>query len=228
MKRGKNVVFITGAGRGLGNSIALSFLEKGYYVFATKRFNSLSDKNDFQHPNLHWHDLDVTQPKSCELAINKCIDVYGRIDVLINNASGNTGGTSISEVPIEDIEAEVKTTLIAPIVLSKIFVNKLKTQGSGKVIFVSSISGLTNQPGNEYYSVYSASKSALIRFSQCLCDDIRQYGMQSHVIVPCNIREGNFSAEKAVSFDDVSALLLQICDSGETLSCSEIIISPAN
>ncbi len=117
--------------------------------------------------------------------------------MLINNASAYTGGVTIADISKEDIDTELDVTLRGAIYLSKVYVEHARKQKSGKIIFISSIAGLAAEPGCADYSVYSAAKAGMIRFAECLNEDIQQFGMQAYVVVPCSMRDTNSEVELA-------------------------------
>lgn len=220
------VVMITGASHGFGSALVRHFLAGGYQVFATAR--TPPSESTF---GVTWQTLDVTNYGQCSEAITIGFEKFGRIDVLVNNASGYTGGTTVAEISKRNIDIEIDVTLKAPIYLSQLFVNRARSQKSGKIIFISSVAGLPGEPECGFYSVYSATKAGLIRFSECLNSDIVSYGMQAHVIVPCNMREIEDQAElerqKAVSYDSVAQLVVQITRQEGNLSLKNVILQPA-
>jgi 3-oxoacyl-[acyl-carrier protein] reductase len=218
---------ITGASRGLGDTLVKRFLASGYRVFATARTLPLNAQ-----PGVTWKALDVLSYEQCCEAISFGFERFGRIDVLINNASGYTGGTTIAEVAKEDIDLEINVTFKAAVYLSQIFVKQARFQKHGKIIFISSVAGLLREPDCDFYSVYSASKAGLIRFSECLNSDIMSYGMQSHVVIPCNMREVDDQTElerqKAVSYTSVADSIVQLIQQKGNLSLGHVILQPAH
>lgn len=220
------VVMITGASRGFGSTLVQHFSASGYQVLATAR-NPPSESTY----GVTWQALDVSSYEQCSRAINFGFEKFGRIDVLVNNASGYTGGVTVAEISREDIDLEIDITLKAPIYLSQLFVNRARSQKSGKIIFISSTAGLLREPECGFYSVYSAAKAGLIRFAECLNSDIESYGMQAHVIVPCNMRDVSDQAElerqKAVSYDSVARLAVHITQQEGNLSLGNVILQPA-
>src|SRR5512133_1050916 len=74
--------FITGANRGLGRALTLGALEAGYSVFATVRGEHSLPAGD----RLHVHRLDVRDREDARQAVGRAVDIFGRLDVLVNNA----------------------------------------------------------------------------------------------------------------------------------------------
>ncbi len=223
----KKVVLITGAGRGLGHATAVTFRAAGYEVIATAR--DTSKKQD--KAGLSWKPLNVKDAAACNKTIADTFSEYGRLDVLINNASGYTGGLSFEELSDDEIIAETDITLKAPMLLSKAFIKRGKHQGFGKIIFIGSTAGLTNRGATHNWAAYSATKAAILRFSESLQSDLYAYGMQSHVIIPDNLQEtedmAELSQETATSYAAVSEALLFLTQLKGNLSVSRMDIRPA-
>jgi 3-oxoacyl-[acyl-carrier protein] reductase len=219
----QRVAMITGAAGGLGTELVRAFTEDGYQVFATAR--TTPEKPEV---GVAWCQLDVTNDAQCQKAMLVGFNQFGHIDVLINNASGYTGGKTITEMSEADIDTELAVTLRAPMYLSKLYVELAQSKRSGKIIFISSIAGLPGEPGCKLHSVYSAAKAGLIRFAECLHEDIQSFGMQSHVVVPCSMRAGldesALAAEKAVAYDAAAQFIVNIARSDGNLSGTSSIL----
>jgi len=222
----KPVVMITGAARGFGQDLARQFRASGYQISATARTPPMNTE-----PEDVWQALDVTIYDQCVAAIAEGFYRFGRIDVLVNNASGYTGGTTISDVPVGDIDAELNITLRGPIYLSKLFVDHARIQKSGKIIFISSVAGLAGEPDCALYSVYSAAKAGLIRFAECLQGDIETFGMQVLVVVPGSMRsldeQPNLPTQRATAYDAVARFVVNIAAQSNNLLVSHVVLRPA-
>src|ERR1700752_1060631 len=94
------VLFITGAGRGMGADIARTSLDIGYKVVATGRYEDKVLKAIGPSENLLVTKLDITKPLEAESAVKAAVDRFGRIDVLVNNAGNFYAGF------FEEISAE--------------------------------------------------------------------------------------------------------------------------
>jgi NAD(P)-dependent dehydrogenase (short-subunit alcohol dehydrogenase family) len=220
------VVMITGAAGGLGSELVRAFSEEGYRVLATAR--TIPEKSEAR---VAWHQLDVTEYIQCKEAVAVAFDKFGRIDVLISNASGYTGGKTIAEMSEADIDTELAVTLRASIYLSKLYVELARAQRSGKIIFISSIAGLPGEPECKLHSVYSAAKAGLIRFAECLHEDIQSFGMQAHVVVPCSMRaeldKSALVAQKAIAYDAAARFVANIAKTDGNVAVTSSILRTA-
>ena len=160
----KNVL-ITGGTRGIGEAISREFAKKGYNLIinyvnskekAEKLKNELEEKYNI---NVLTVQADLADEKAIKNMVDKAIDKFGKIDVLVNNA-GIIIDKEFEEKTIEDWKQTLNINLIAPFILTKLIGKEMVKNKSGAIINISSINGI-----NTYHpsSVdYDASKSGLI------------------------------------------------------------------
>ena len=170
-------VFISGASRGIGNSIAKYFAQNDYIVVGTSR-NEF--KFDDKTKNLIPVKLDVTSRDD----VKKCFDFLKSEnllpDILINNA-GITSDQIFLRMKNEDWDNVIDTNLNGVFNLSKIFVKNMIKNKKGRIINISSISGLMGNPGQVNYS---SSKSALLGFTKSLAKELAPRGINVNCICP--------------------------------------------
>ena len=170
-------VFISGASRGIGNSIAKYFAKNDYIVVGTSR-------NEFEFDekieNLIPVKLDVTSRDD----VKKCFDFLKSEnllpDILINNA-GITSDQIFLRMKNEDWDNVIDTNLNGVFNLSKIFVKNMIKNKKGRIINISSISGLMGNPGQVNYS---ASKSALNGFTKSLAKELGSRNITVNCVAP--------------------------------------------
>lgn len=160
----KNVL-ITGGTRGIGEAISREFAKKGYNLIinyvnskekAEKLKNELEEKYNI---NVLTVQADLADEKAIKNMVDKAIDKFAKIDVLVNNA-GIIIDKEFEEKTIEDWKQTLNINLIAPFILTKLIGKEMVKNKSGAIINISSINGI-----NTYHpsSVdYDASKSGLI------------------------------------------------------------------
>ena len=170
-------VFISGASRGIGNSIAKYFAQNDYIVVGTSR-NEF--KFDVKTENLIPIKLDVTSRDD----VKKCFDFLKSEnllpDILINNA-GITSDQIFLRMKNEDWDNVIDTNLNGVFNLSKIFVKNMIKNKKGRIINISSISGLMGNPGQVNYS---ASKSALNGFTKSLAKELGSRNITVNCVAP--------------------------------------------
>ena len=183
------VAIVTGASRGIGQIIAKTLSKRGVKIIAIARsMNNLSktcqlieDEGGQATPIM----ADMTQSENFELLIKKASSVYGQLDYLVNNA-GIEQYQHFKNYSSEYIDNCLKTNLHAPILLSKAILPQLLEQGSGHIINIASLAG---KKGVSYNSIYSASKSGLIIWTDAMRQELSHTGVNISVVCPGFIRD---------------------------------------
>jgi len=184
------VWFITGTSKGFGRIWAEAALERGDKVAATARnADSVADlAESYGEENALPIALDVTDRPGVEAAMKQAHEHFGRLDVVVNNAGYGLFG-SVEEVSEEQARDQIETNLFGALWVTQAALPILREQGSGHVIQVSSIGGVSAFPG---IGLYHASKWALEGFSQSLAGEVADLGIKVTVIEP-----GGFSTDWA-------------------------------
>ncbi|MEU0676945.1 SDR family oxidoreductase [Streptomyces sp. NPDC006172] len=175
------VIFVTGAGRGLGTDIARQALAAGHQVVATgRRPEELEKTLGGPNDNLLVTKLDVTSLDDAHAAAQSAVDRFGRIDVLINNA-GNFFAGYFEEVSPEHMRRQFETNLFGPMNVTRAVLPVMRRQRDGHVITLSSLAG---QVGAEFTSAYAASKFAVEGWMEALHHDITPYNIRTTIVEP--------------------------------------------
>jgi NAD(P)-dependent dehydrogenase (short-subunit alcohol dehydrogenase family) len=173
--------FITGTSRGFGREWAIAALERGDRVAATARhLESLSDLADKYGDSILPLELDVTDREADFAAIARAHDVFGSLDVVINNAGYGHFGM-IEEITEKELRDQLETNLFGAFWVTQAALPFLREQGRGHIIQVSSIGGITAFP---MIGAYHASKWALEAFSQSLAAEVAGFGIHVTLIEP--------------------------------------------
>jgi NAD(P)-dependent dehydrogenase (short-subunit alcohol dehydrogenase family) len=176
------VWFITGCSKGFGRIWAEAALERGDKVAATARDAStlapLTEK--YGEDNVLALALDVQDMEADFAAVQKAHEVFGRLDVVVNNAGYGLFGT-IEEVSAEQARDQIETNVFGALWVTQAALPILREQGSGHILQVSSIGGVTAFPG---IGLYHASKWALEGFSQSLAQEVADLGINVTLIEP--------------------------------------------
>ena len=183
--------FLTGTSRGFGLEWATAALERGDRVAATARdVSSLDGLVERFGDAVLPIALDVTDRAADFAAVAQAHDHFGRLDVVVNNAGyGQFGFTEeISEAELRD---QMETNLFGAFWVTQAALPFLRAQGSGHIIQVSSIGGIT---AFQNVGIYHASKWALEGFSQSLAQEVASFGVHVTLIEP-----GGFSTDWAGS-----------------------------
>ncbi|MDJ1466202.1 oxidoreductase [Xanthocytophaga flava] len=175
------VVFITGASRGFGKLWAEAFLKRGDKVAATARnISALDDLVSTYGDNILPVQLDVTNRQDNFDAVNKVVEKFGRIDILINNAGYGLFGT-VEESTEQQARAQMETNFFGLLWVTQAVLPVMRTQKSGHIIQVSSFLGLTTLP---MLGVYNASKFAVEGLSETLASEVAHLGIKVTLIEP--------------------------------------------
>jgi C-7 ketoreductase len=151
-------VIVTGGGTGIGQAIARAFADNRDNVLVTGRTESTLASTANGYPNILTLRADVTAPGAAELIVQTALREFGRIDVLVNNAS------IAVPAPLEQLDSKVaasqlEVNLIAPMSLTRQALDAL-AETSGTVVNLSSAGSLGRRAW-PYFSVYGASKVAV-------------------------------------------------------------------
>ncbi|MEV5649041.1 SDR family oxidoreductase [Nocardia sp. NPDC052254] len=181
------VWFITGVSRGFGREWALAALERGDRVAGTARKLETLDDLVATYPDTFLPlPLDVTDRAGDFAAVAEAARHFGRLDVVINNAGYGHFGM-IEELTENEIRAQFETNVFGALWVTQAALPILRAQGSGHIIQVSSIGGISAFPN---LGAYHASKWALEGFSQSLAAEVADFGIHVTLIEP-----GGFSTD---------------------------------
>ena len=172
-------VFITGASRGIGESIAYYFAERGFNVVGTAR-SEFNFKNDNFVGNLYPVQLDVTDRESMKSVYSLLKDKELLPNILINNA-GITSDQLFIRMKDEEWDNVIETNLTGTFNLSKVFIKNMIKNKFGRIINITSISGLMGNPGQVNYS---SSKAALTGFTKSLAKEVGSRNITVNSVAP--------------------------------------------
>jgi len=197
------VWFITGTSTGIGCQLAETALENGYKVVATARKPEVLKDLAEKYPDTALiAKLDVTDKKDIAEAINKAVENFGRIDVVVNNAGYGLLG-AVEEPSEEQIRQQFETNLFGIINILRASLPVLRRQKSGHIINVSSGLGFFAFPS---YGYYSATKFAVQGLSEALAQEVAPLGIKVTIAEPGGTRtdfisKGVVSPENALPED---------------------------
>jgi NAD(P)-dependent dehydrogenase (short-subunit alcohol dehydrogenase family) len=201
------VWFITGTSRGFGREWALAALERGDLVAATARdLSTLDDVVAAHGAAVLPISLDVTDREAAFAAVAQAHEHFGRLDVVVNNAGYGQFGM-VEELSEEEARAQIETNLFGALWVTQAALPFLRAQGSGHLLQVSSIGGISAFP---MVGIYHASKWGLEGLSQALAQEVADFGIKVTLIEP-----GGYStdwagssagrAEPLAAYDDMRA-----------------------
>ena len=192
------VAVVTGSSGGIGLSTSLALAGNGYLTYATMRNlakrDSIQSIADKQRLPIRIVQLDVTDENSIKSAIQSILSETGRIDLLVNNAGyGLTG--AFEDIGIDEIKAQYETNLYGVIRVTQQVLPIMRTQGSGRIINISSGAGRFGYPGG---SAYVSSKFALEGLSESMAYELEQFGIKVILVEPGVVRT-NFGEKMVIA-----------------------------
>ncbi|MCM3757993.1 3-hydroxybutyrate dehydrogenase [Sporosarcina aquimarina] len=176
-----NVLFITGAARGIGFDIAKAFSESGAKVVLSDLSQQAIDEAVSQlSGDVSGIVCDVTKEEDIQAAIEFTVKTYGKIDILVNNA-GMQHVSFIEEFPTEKFELLVKIMLTAPFIAIKHAMPYMKKQKFGRIINMASINGVIGFAGK---AAYNSAKHGVIGLTKVAALESATDGVTVNAICP--------------------------------------------
>ncbi|MCY0875751.1 MAG: SDR family oxidoreductase [Firmicutes bacterium] len=182
------VALITGGGRGLGEQMAHGLAQAGARIALGSRrvesCESVRDELKSQGADAVAFALDVTQPESVAKAVEQTLQVFGHIDILINNG-GASWGSPAEEMPYEAWQKVLQTNLTGTFLMSQAVGRHMIPRRSGKIINIASIAGFRGSDPDILDAIgYSASKGGVIAFTRDLAVKWARHGICVNAIAP--------------------------------------------
>lgn len=183
-------VLITGATDGLGRALALLLAQRGYRVFGAGRSpEKLAQLDAFareKHLSLESITLDVCSDESVDRAISNVLGKAGQLDVLVNNAGVNYTAT-VEDLSMQDWRAQFETNFFGVLRVTRAVLPHMRERRSGRILMMSSLSGLVTPPTQ---GAYSSSKHALEGLSNALRMELYPFSIDVVLIEPGYIVTG--------------------------------------
>jgi 3-oxoacyl-[acyl-carrier protein] reductase len=181
------VAVITGGNSGLGRAIAQRFATQGAHLYLLGRNSTRGQEvvGELQQliegdQRTRFCEVDVSQSTAVEEVIKSILEQEGRIDILVNNA-GITRDALLIRMTEEQWDDVLNTNLKAAYSTCRVVVRAMMKARRGKIINISSVVGLTGNPGQSHYA---ASKSGLIGFSKSLARELASRNITVNCIAP--------------------------------------------
>jgi len=183
----RKVAIVTGAARGIGAEIARTFARKGYSLVlldlrVTDELEAVCRECQSLNSGIQAVALgaDISLEEDCKHAINVAKETFGRVDVLVNNAGRTKDGLAM-RMDREQFAAVIDTNLTGAFMLASLCLPLMVKQKSGRIINMSSVSGIY---GNAGQANYSASKAGLIGLTKSLAKEMGSRGITVNAIAP--------------------------------------------
>ena len=200
------LALITGAGRGIGKTIALKLARSGADIAFTDldpEIEGLSSEVEALGRKCWAYQVDVTQADLVEEMTSAIVAETGRIDILVNNA-GITQDNLMLRMKPEQWSKVIDVNLNGVFLVTRSVLKTMVKQRSGKIISISSVVGFSGNPGQVNYS---STKAALIGFTKSLAREVGQRGVTVNAVAPGFI---DTAMTRALSDSQQEAILQQI------------------
>lgn len=183
---------ITGGSAGIGEAIALKFVQEGASVAIlgtnSERLKKVHESMEAIRVSSDQKFIalvsNVSSKESVETTVEQVLSSLGGVDILVNNA-GITRDGLLMKMKEEDWDSVIDTNLKSVYNLCSSLIRPMMKARSGKIINISSVVGLTGNPGQ---TNYAASKAGMIGFTKALAQEVASRGIQVNCIAPGYIK----------------------------------------
>lgn len=210
------VVFITGAGKGMGEAVAIMAAERGAKVVVADVDESAAqnvvDRIKDKGQEAFAIKCDVSSAADVKTAIDKTVEVYGRLDAAFNNAGIQLPGRLTDEFSEEEFDHLMSINLKGVWLCLKYELEQMKKQGSGAIVNNSSIGGLKGGPTR---GPYHASKHAVLGLTKTAAAEYAKQGIRINAVCPGTIetpmvtdmiQKGDFTETEAAGWAPLNRL----------------------
>ena len=179
------VALVTGAGRGIGRAIAIALAEEGAEVIVNyngseERAKEVKQTIEENGGKASIYKCNVSDFEACETMIREIVKEHGHLDILVNNA-GITRDNLIMKMSEEDFDAVINANLKGCFNTIKAVSRQMLRQRSGRIINITSVSGIL---GNAGQANYSASKAGIIGLTRTMARELASRGITVNGIAP--------------------------------------------
>jgi NAD(P)-dependent dehydrogenase (short-subunit alcohol dehydrogenase family) len=194
------IVLVTGGTGALGRAITLAFVECNATVISSYvNEREIEQIKTETKSAVQLIKADITKAEEVDKLVSSVVGKYGRIHILVNVVGGYLGGKSIYQVEEKEWDLMMTLNLKSAFLISKFVVPQMISSKYGKIIHVSSRTGLRSEG---YDSAYAASKSGLIRLVESLSEETKGSNINVNCIMPSIIDTGaNRKAMPAADFN---------------------------
>lgn len=180
----RKVVIVTGGTRGIGKEVALKYAQNGYDVainyVSTVDVETIKKEFTDLGVDILLEPADVSNSTEVQEFVDKVMEKFGRIDVLVNNA-GVTRDNLLMRMSEEDFDLVININLKGTFLVTKAVTKYMMKQRYGSIVNISSVVGVA---GNSGQCNYSASKAGIIGFTKSVAKELASRNIRSNAIAP--------------------------------------------
>lgn len=201
------VALVTGGGSGIGRGLVLRFAAEGAQVAVldsnSERGRAVVEEIVTAGGEARFFACDVREPDQVTTAVKSAERVWGRIDVLVNNA-GVTTTSPITELSLEQWNETIAVDLTGVLLLTQAVTPGMVDRGYGRIINIASQLGMRGTP---YMSHYCAAKAGVLGFTRACALELITYGINVNAIAPGPTRTENLASTPGDTLDAIHAEL---------------------
>ncbi len=178
----KKVAFVTGGGIGLGRTLVMEFLKENYLVafsYRTER-DTIKRMIDDYGDRVLAIKADASDFHQVTESVKQAVEKYGKIDVLVNNASSSKDGTLLKSSP-ENFDYTIRNSLYPVYYYSKVVSEYMIKAGKGKIINIGSVNGIHGREGS---IGYTSAKAGIIGLTKTMAKELGKYPINCNVVAP--------------------------------------------
>lgn len=206
---------VTGSSKGVGLATVKRLSENGYKVIAVSR--NLSKVSELISDNVEVYNLDITDSKAIEVFFEKYKDIT--LDLLVNNAGGGSGPTSIINETPENFRRAYDINVTGPMYLSQLFVPCMERSESPTIIFITSFGGKVPYRGGGNYTNAKRGERGLIDTMRL---EFPQFGIKITEICPATIDTQEQKRNQALTAEDLAEAIYWVGSLPSHVNINEI------
>jgi NAD(P)-dependent dehydrogenase (short-subunit alcohol dehydrogenase family) len=179
------VTLVSGAGPGLGRDVALACGREGATVVVAARtedkVQALAAEVQAAGAPALGLCLDISDAAQCRDVVERIVEAYGRLDVLVNNAFDDGDRTPFLEADLDRWRHTTEVNLFGTLQLTQVCAPQMVAQGDGRIVMVNSMSAVRIRPG---WGAYTASKAGLAAVTKVLAAELGEHGVRVNGVHP--------------------------------------------
>lgn len=227
------VAIVTGASKGIGKAIAEVFAKSGVKVVLAARTRKVVEQVEADLKQAGADVLaiptDVTDDKAVQSLITRTLDVYQKLDILINNAGAGVFG-SVIDFNHTDWDTVINANLKGVFLCSKFALPHLIADGGGQIINVLSIAAKVAFPAS---GAYCAAKAGALAFTKVLAAEVRQQNVRVTAVLPGSVETPFWDDipehpdfDKMLKPEHIADAILSVCQQPNGMVTEEIVVMP--
>ena len=184
------VAIVTGGNKGLGQAYAVALAKAGADLFVVTHGTEWDETRELIEntgQKVEFFQADLTDRKNAKELVAKCVEVYGKVDILINNA-GTIRRAPLLEYTEEDWDAVVELNQNSLFFLSQEAAKVMVEQKSGKIV---NIASMLSFQGGKFVPPYTVSKHGVVGLTKSFANELAEYGIQVNAIAPGYVKTAN-------------------------------------